>query len=59
MYFHIGLYSFPHMLYRFSSHANIGQQNLISATPLSAFHIHIYYALKKPFPFTAGIVLSL
>ena len=46
------LYYFPHMLYSFPSYVNIGQQNLISATPLSAFHIYIYicYALKKVFP---------
>ena len=29
-YFHMGLYRFPHVLYSFSSHANIGEQNLIS-----------------------------
>ena len=50
------LYYFPHMLYSFPSHVNIGQKNLISATPLSAFiyiyiYIYIYLlCLAKVFP---------
>ena len=45
------LYCFPHMLYSFPSHANIGQQNLIFATPLSAFHIYIYLlCFEEVFP---------
>ena len=55
------LYFFPHMLYSFPSHANIGKQNLISATPLSTFHIYIYiyicYDLKKSFPFIKDCVI--
>ena len=48
-YFHMGLYRFPHMLYRFPSDANIGQQNLVSATVLSAF-IYICFAMKMSLP---------
>ena len=51
----MGLYNFPHMLYNFPSHANIGQQSLIYATPLPLsyiyIYIYIYCSLKKSFPF--------
>ena len=55
----MGLYNFPHMLYNFPSHANIGQQNLISTTPLFAFiyiYIYIYLqCLEKVFPLHQGL----
>ena len=55
----MGIYRFPHMLDNFPSHANIGQQNLISTTPLSAFiYIYIYIYLLcfgKVFPLHYGL----
>ena len=50
----MGLYRFPHMLYSFPSHANIGQQNLISSAPLSTF-IYVFAVFGKDFALHYGL----